>query len=437
MSIKINWRTLPTHIGIVATFLAIPLWLRLPALPFGFAPLYVSGFMLVLPLLFTIISWFLSGMPGWARFKASDIRAGWAVALLGIALWMYGSSGWAFMAGRDPSIALSATVQFGLVALLALATACAAPPPGVIIAALIFGLVWNSALAGAQVALQSSVGLTALGEFPLNITQAGVGLLQAGDVRWLRPYGLLSHPNVLAGFMVVGLLALTDWLTSPRGRVHWLALLILIGTLWAFLLTFSRGSYLALAVGAVFLLPLLWRAKRAQHGLGTALLVAVMVGVSFFILYRPLLLARAGVGAEDIEVFSVGERALLLQTAARAISESPILGVGAGSFPWRASYYFFFDDVPIRGNNVHHVLMSVWAELGIVGLGLFVAATVLGVEAVFKHIRANDSASTERGVLLAGFIALGIIGLVDHYPYSMIQMQTLWWGILAVAMRPT
>ncbi|HRL13652.1 MAG TPA: hypothetical protein PKX07_17350, partial [Aggregatilineales bacterium] len=39
-----------------------------------------------------------------------------------------------------------------------------------------------------------------------------------------------------------------------------------------------------------------------------------------------------------------------------------------------------------------------------------------------------------RAALLAGFGALLITGQVDHYTWSMLQMQTLWWGVLAAAL---
>lgn len=439
MTSRINWRLLPVQVGVLATFLLTSFWLRLDETPIFFARIYFSKFAILLPMMLTIVAWFLTGMPGFNVFRQGGIRAGWAVALLALVIWMYASSAWAFMRGSEAQMVIDATgtaVQFGVVALFVLVAACAGPPPSVVIPVLILGLIGNAYIGGGQVAAQSSIGLDFLGEFKLNANQSGVSVIQAEGVRWLRPYGLLPHPNIFAGVMLVGLLALVYWLLAERELLHTLALIILPATLWVFLLTFSRGGYLAFAAGAFVLLPLLWRTKRHENGLGLAFIVLLMVGAAFFIIYRPLLLARTGAGLESTEVYSIGERNALMQTAARAISDNPLVGVGAGNFPWRASYYLHYANSPVRGNNVHQVVMSVWAELGLIGLSIFVLTMLLGLEAVYQRIRAGDGDVIGRSVLLAGFIALAIAGLFEHYPYTLIQMQTLWWGLLAIAMQP-
>lgn len=432
---ELDWRRFPVQAGVVLTFLLIPLWLRLEQLPILLAPFYVSSFALLLPLLFTVFAWLLTGLPGIRVFMNSSIRAGWAIMLLLLFLWMYGSSGWAFMSEREPQLAINAFVQFGCVVLFALAVACAGPPPRVVIAALIVGLIWNTLLGGAQVVLQGSVGITLLGEFSISAAQRGASVIQSGDIRWLRPYALLPHPNILAGIFFVGLLALVYGLTAKRAIIRLTSLIVMIPALWVFLLTFSRGGYLAFVAGAFVLLPLLWRNRRSQNGLGLALAAALIVGVSFFLVYRPLLFARAGVGLESTELYSAAERSILSQTAVRAISENTLVGVGAGNFPWRASYYLYYDNSPVRGNQVHHMLLAVWAELGLVGLLLLVSAVIFGIEAVLQRIRAQEGDTAGRAVLLAGFIALMIAGLFEHYPYTLLQMQTLLWGIVATAMQ--
>ena len=37
--------------------------------------------------------------------------------------------------------------------------------------------------------------------------------------------------------------------------------------------------------------------------------------------------------------------------------------------------------------------------------------------------------------LFGGFIALTAIGLLDHYPWTIIQFQVTWWGLLAASQR--
>jgi O-antigen ligase len=79
---------------------------------------------------------------------------------------------------------------------------------------------------------------------------------------------------------------------------------------------------------------------------------------------------------------------------------------------------------------VHNIYLSVWAELGTVGLILYSAALLTGIGAAVRDLWARpDPAGT---ALLGGVIALLAIGLLDHYPYTLIQFQTALWGLLAV-----
>jgi O-antigen ligase len=189
----------------------------------------------------------------------------------------------------------------------------------------------------------------------------------------------------------------------------------------------------------------LLRQERLQC-LATIGLAAGVAGV-FALIYHPLLSARAGVGGESVELRSISDRAVYSDLAFRAIGESPILGVGLGNFAWRASYDLQFTSYDLRGQPAHHVFLSAWAELGIVGYGLAALALLLGVEAALRnaspyrlsssasdHDPANTTAST---ALLGGVIALMVIGLLDHYPWTLIQFQIAWWGLLAVAGRKT
>lgn len=214
---------------------------------------------------------------------------------------------------------------------------------------------------------------------------------------------------------------------------------------YALLLTFSRAAWIGLVAGAVALLPYIrlrvWR-------LLPLVAIALLVGGVFVWQYRSLLAARTGVATESIELRSVADRVVYTDFALRAIEEQPILGQGAGNFPWRAADYIretFFD---LKGDHVHHVFLGVWADLGAVGFGLFVLALALGVEASVRRtgLRTGLEAPlphgeglwvrVDRPALVACVIAFAVVGLFDHYPYSQLPFIALWWGLLAAAYEP-
>jgi hypothetical protein len=481
MRSPLKLRLLITQLAILAAFALMPFWYRLPARPEIFPPLYVSRFSLLLPLLLAIGTWLLTGLPGFAALRRSDAwRRSWVLALLGLALWGLLSTNWAFVRFRDPSAGETAALQFGIVALFAVVVASAAPPVRVIVAVLALGLVPNALVTLAQAANQGALGLASLGEFPFHASWEGVSILRAGNLTYVRPYGLMPHPNATAGMLMIGVVASAVWLFHPRVLIRVGAAVLCVLGLAALLLTFSRAAWLGLASGGLFLLLGLWRtlfgerwtiarkvrftrpmhhenagvtvplpppaARRALFAtLALAAVLTLAVGGWFFAQYRPFLAARVGQGEESIELRSVADRIVFTDFALRSIRERPILGVGIGNFPWRASYYIAETFYDLRGDNVHHVFLSAWAELGTVGLALLVVALVCGVAAAVRLQFPNpavplpsafkERTSPYRVALLAIVGALVVVGLFDHYPWTMLHFQVAWWGSLAGALH--
>jgi O-antigen ligase len=150
----------------------------------------------------------------------------------------------------------------------------------------------------------------------------------------------------------------------------------------------------------------------------------------FFALYRPLILVRGGNSDEQTEQISTGERIILTEAAFTAIQCNPLLGVGAGNFPWFASYYFYFEtEIDHRGDNVHSVLLTVQAELGLVGTALF-GAVVIGA---FWILRCNSD--VDQRFMIGIFVALLVIGQFDHYPWTLFAYKVFWLALLGFALQ--
>jgi O-antigen ligase len=433
----INYRLLPVHAGMLVTFALMPVWYRFRGFP-SFSTFYSAGFLIFWSMLWTVGWWVITGLPGLRVLLKNRLRLMWMIFLIVLAGWSWLSWSWGYTRLSNPAVTISSAIPFTLVILFAITTACAAPPQRHLVTVAAISLLWNSVVAGLQVAAQGAIGLRALGEFRVDPLQSGTVIVQAGDVRWLRPYGLLPHPNMLAGFLAVGLLGVLGWTVAASGK-RWRAgtSISLLG-LWSLLLTFSRAAWLGFGVGAGLLfLYLLGRAKRDRpiltQTMTTAGLLMITIGV-FAILYQPFLAARAGAGDESIELRSVSDRAVYNQIASEVIGQSPVLGIGLGNFPWYAASYLAKTDFDLQGQPVHNIFLSAWTELGLVGLTLTLAATLLGGWIAAKEIRqAQDSEAVIRTALLAGVITLMVIGLFDHYPWTLPQFQVAWWGLLAVA----
>jgi O-Antigen ligase len=440
---------LPVHLGIIVTFALLPVWYRFPNLPpsfDSFGAFYSLGFLIFWPMLWTIIWWLIAGAPGLKVLWQDKIRLIWAGLLVALTAWAFLSWIWGYTREFRPEVTIGAAIPFGLSALFAIVLACFRPSARLIVAVLVVSLLWNSLIAGTQVAIQGSIDLGGVG-FKLDPQSSGISVVEADGVRWLRPYGLLPHPNILGGFLAISMLAVLAWVLSDDKRLSWAGTAIFLFGLWVLLLTFSRSAWLGFAAGAFALLPYLLRTRLKipavrWHFILTIGLSLIAAGL-FVLLYRPFLSARAGLSGESVEARSISDRLVYDTMAFQAILDSRVLGVGIGNFPWVASYYLSKTTYDLRGQPAHHVLLSAWAELGIIGFALTGGMLIFGVEAALRQLRPSpggtDSDHAERlaqAVLLSGVIALMTIGVLDHYPWTLMQFQVAWWGLLALAGSP-
>jgi hypothetical protein len=431
---------LPIHAGILVTFALIPVWFRFKPSPGPFDALYSAGFLIFWPMVWTVAWWLILRLPGFANFRRDRLRCLWALALLLLVCWAFLSWSWAYTRSFRPEVTVGGALPLALTALFALVVACAAPRLRSILLVLVVGMVISSGIAGWQVARQGPVNLGFLGEFNINPDKSGVSVVQAGDVRWLRPYGLLPHPNILAGYLGIGLLCTVAGILSDQRRIRWMSIAAFLFGLWALLLTFSRSAWIGFAAGGFALLPYLWaRLKLPKMRLTLAVfgISLIVVGMLLVVLYKPFLAARTGEGDESIELRSISDRVVYNEMAYRAIAYSPVLGVGINNFPWIASYYLSLTDFDLRGQPVHQVFLSAWSELGIVGYVLTAGALILGVEIALRTLRQdNNPDRLTQAALLCGVIVLMVIGLLDHYPWTLLHFQVAWWGLLAAAGKP-
>lgn len=110
-------------------------------------------------------------------------------------------------------------------------------------------------------------------------------------------------------------------------------------------------------------------------------MLLTLVGGVFAVRYWPYVTARAGIGEELVELRSIADRLVFTDFALRSIAERPAVGVGVGNFPWRSSYYLQTEFYDLQGDYVHHIYLAVTADLGIVGLLLYVGSMLAGAAA--------------------------------------------------------
>jgi len=161
-------------------------------------------------------------------------------------------------------------------------------------------------------------------------------------------------------------------------------LIILLGIL----LTFSRSAWLALAVGIIFL----GASIDLKKDFIKLLLIFSLAGIVFISVNYENFSTRFDTG-KRLEQKSISERSLYFNQSKKIIKENFWLGTGAGNYTlavFQSTFAFAapFAEVATEAESadkkdeikkpiwqyqpVHNIFMLIWAELGIIGLILFI-----------------------------------------------------------------
>lgn len=216
-----------------------------------------------------------------------------------------------------------------------------------------------------QVATQNSLGLAMIGESLIHPDIAGVAKISLKNITFIRAYGTFPHANILAGFLLMGILFAHK---LPK-KALWKTTKIL---LWiGFFLAFSKAAILALLV-------ILFLGKKIPREWGIA-------GILF--------IAFLSIQAQE----STAERWQYIKISLNTLAAEPI-GIGLDQFTARMQEFTALKLQPWQFQPVHNIYLLIanelgWWTLGLLGIGL-------------HKIRKN---------IAAPLIALLIIGLFDHY----------------------
>jgi hypothetical protein len=435
---------------------------RLPDLYFAH-----FGFAVFVPL--GLLAWGLTGFRGLGTLVGHKEMI-WAMLLLQLAAWTrigYGDD------VLNSTVALWNATMWITLAVFVLSVLSNPPPLRWVIGALIAGMVIQVTLGIAQVAVQHDIGIfrinealglnTGIRELPLDPLRSGVSVVNAEGVRFLRPYGLGGHPNLMVPAVIVGICAGWASWQKPESR-RWAAVILTLGW-WGLLLSFSRaavgGAVLGLGVmGVVYrfaspptppsdnvnvvptsssLAPLRWEKgwSEVKPYLPPVLLI-LLVSAIFVGFYAPLMGVRFGVeksGQATLEDYSAASRAVYQEQAISLIKRYPWTGVGIGNMAWHSAAMLQFDPRDLRGQPVHNIYLLAWSEVGLIGFVLFLG--VVGCGLAFTLWRAWHGGLHPYQIgLLGGVIGLLAVGWFDHYLWTQYGHLLIFWGIFAVMLSP-
>ncbi|MDD5039698.1 MAG: O-antigen ligase family protein [Patescibacteria group bacterium] len=262
-------------------------------------------------------------------------------------------------------------------------------------------------------------------------------VVETASGRFLRAYGGLPHPNMLAALLVICLLIVVAYLfRAYRNRSQNIAGILcavtsLVILYYGLILTFSRAAIIAwwCACLVLFFVALVHRDTYRVKILTPVLFWIVLV-TAFSVLLLPDVWQTRVEGGR-LEVKSNTERLSSYREAAEVIEDSWYQGVGIGS-------YTAATQQRMPGRNVwdyqpvHSIYLLITAETGVFGgLAFVVLCGTVCSMAFWEHRKKFMMVSWFSAYSLA-FVVLLALGAVDHYLWSLSFGVLFFWLILGL-----
>ena len=277
----------------------------------------------------------------------------------------------------------------------------------------------NSTLAHRLVQM---VVVGAVGVATLSIVELTTAAISSGDPAGALPALLqqrwavfINKVNSAGSYLILVLPIALALAAHGKHRVRWLAASVLIGiSLW---LSGSRTVLLislALLLASAGWLGTVYQRGSTRRSLGRAAVAVGAVLIVALIGYR--LVAFADSGPLD----SLRIRWLFVETTFRMLASSPWLGVGVGQYRAAAEFMnsqelqeLLIAAFSSRLENPHNYFLLIVAELGVIGLGLFLWLLTSSLKHVWRVVRVHGVRSIASGVGI-GLVACCATLLVNH-----------------------
>lgn len=261
-------------------------------------------------------------------------------------------------------------------------------------------------------------------------------------------FGLFGNVNYFAEYLIVPLPLAISLFFVARNRTHKILLLLGILTMGgSLLLTFTRGSYLAIGISSTFMffLYLVSRGKgfiKEHKKIFIFILVLIILITFLFALPNPLNKSGTVIskikGRISITQFtkdlSLKRREATWKFTILMIKDHPLLGSGIGTYKYNSLAYQakFFDQENNRSlypygvtDKAHNEYLQLGAGLGVLGLGIFFWLIITyfkyGIK-LLKRLKDKYNQGIIIG-LMGGIVAVlidGIFGFPLHLPATLV-----------------
>ena len=259
----------------------------------------------------------------------------------------------------------------------------------------------------------------------------GVPVVQMAEGRWLRAFGSLPHPNMLAGFLVVSLILILGLAiyrkpqnaNSHRKLQRYTSIIFVVTTV-GLMTTLSRAGIGIFVVAILFSNFLVRKDHIATKQASKFALIALFIIILFSFTYSDLILQRT-FSLDRIESQSNLERISQYDESWQIIKANWLLGTGPGNYVHELAE-MYPDREPWTYQPVHNTYLLVIAETGLLGILLVIAFFYFLFKKFWSAVKVKMP--TSQLIYFVGLISIACLGLVDHYFWN------FWSGIVLTAL---
>jgi putative inorganic carbon (hco3(-)) transporter len=270
-----------------------------------------------------------------------------------------------------------------------------------------------------------------------------------GLVEQPRLQGPIGDPNYFAQILLLGIPLGFALAATARSSRHRATALAATGCMFAgILFTYSRGAVVAFLLAFALLVAL--RQIKARYGVILALLLVVTVAAVPSYRERVESLTSVGgagapVGAAAASDSSVAGRVTEMHAALLVWADHPVLGVGPSQFPLYYQRYALLvgGEVhksvrygPSKGSSpgrvTHDVFLGIAADLGIVGLLVFLSILAVALRSLWRACSYRVNVPPALAALNAAYL-VAIVSYLAAGVFLELAYERYFWLILALA----
>jgi O-antigen ligase len=266
-------------------------------------------------------------------------------------------------------------------------------------------------IVGAFLLVCSALAVLALAQRVLGVFNWR-SILVGSDGYSYRSNATFSDPNHLARYFALSMsLAIGLILaTGPRRTTVYLAIPALVLAAAGIVATASRSGWgmLLLCTAVVVLSSPIARYTKAKLTLGSLATLVLMISLLFI---------QGGANAERVRslaspLTALGQREFLIRVGWQMFLDNPLIGVGSGNYQ-HALIVSYRHLVPEWAEVTlsHTSMVSLLAELGLIGLFLFLFVCV---RVTAGMVRTYFATTVHYNRLIVGWLGAGLLGIVFH-----------------------